>query len=88
MVHLCEERVEVRGKSISEMAADVTILIEIVACAAMLESGHPIMGFDMVDMIAQKAKSDLEDPKPFIWDEAKNAVIDMLKRGDIDGKND
>lgn len=81
MVHLCEERVEVRGKSISEMAADVTILIEIVACAAMLESGHPVMGFDMVDMIAQKAKSDLEDPKPFIWDEAKNAVIDMLKGG-------
>lgn len=88
MVHLCEERVEVRGKSISEMAADVAILIEIVACAAMLESGHPVMGFDIVDMIAQKAKSDLEDPKPFIWDEAKDAVIDMLKRGDIDGKDD
>ena len=87
MVHLDEERVEVRGKAIPEMAADVTILIEIVACAAMLESGHPVMGFDMVDMIAQKAKSDLEDPKPFIWDEAKNAVIDML-RGDKNGKND
>ena len=87
MVHLDEEHVAVRGKSISEMAADVTILIEIVACAAMLESGHPITGFDMVDMIAQKAKSDLEDPKPFIWDEAKNAVIDML-RGDKNGKND
>lgn len=41
----------------------------------------------MVDMIAQKAKSDLEDPKSFIWDEAKNAVIDML-RGDKNGKND
>ena len=80
MMHLDEERVEVRGRSIPEMAAEVTILIEIVACAAMLESGRPVMGFDMVDMIAQKAKSELEDPQSFIWDEAKGAVIDMLKR--------
>ena len=87
MVQICDESLKIEGKSIEQLAAELTVLLEIVSCARMLETGKPSAGCELVDMIAVRTKAGIADPKNYIWEEAKNIIIEMLRR-DKNGAND
>ena len=87
MIHIDIENdiLEIDGEDMSELAAEATILLEIMGCSYMLERGNKGAAGFLLGEITKESLRRLEDPKDYVWELSKNLVIRMIRRA-RDGK--
>lgn len=84
MIHIDNGEYRLEDESIVRLAADLTIALEIIGCAGILEQGDKEMGKAIINSICDKAKEDLREPSETIWEQAKNLMIEIIRRGRYD----
>lgn len=81
MIHIENGEYKLEGESIVKIAAELTIALEIIGCAGILEQGLEDMGKAIINSICDKAKEDLREPNETIWEEARDLMIEIIRRG-------
>ena len=81
MIHIENGEYKLEGESIVTIAAELTIALEIIGCAGILEYGHKEMGETIINTICEKAKAEIQEPTGAIWTEAKDVMIEIIRRG-------
>ena len=80
MIHIENGEYKLEDESIDRLAADLTIALEIIGCAGILEYGHKEMGKAIINSICDKAKEDLQEPSETIWRKARDVMIEIIRR--------
>lgn len=81
MIHIGNGEYKLEDESIVRLAADLTIALEIIGCAGILEYGHKEMGETIINTICEKAKAEIQEPTGAIWKEAKDVMVEIIRRG-------
>lgn len=81
MIHIGNGEYKLEDESIVRLAADLTIALEILGCAGILEYGHKEMGETIINSICEKAKAEIQEPSETIWREAKDVMVEIIRRG-------
>lgn len=81
MIHIENGEYKLEGESIVKIAAELTIALEILGCAGILEQGDKDMSKAIINSICDKAKEDLREPSETIWEQAKDVMVEIIRRG-------
>jgi len=81
MIHIENGEYKLEGESIVKIATELTIALEIIGCAGILEQGDKDMSKAIINSICDKAKEDLREPSETIWEQAKDVMVEIIRRG-------